>query len=163
MRPEQLCSSGPKGGNPSAYLLDALVFPSLLSPYPALKHRPHRHKKRKLLLVCEGHAGFGLPGHGLALPPALRELRSPDQRKSQTKGMLALLREGECSADTLQSLLRITTQPQDPGSIHQARHPGVPTRGHGQGVMLLRLIKGNPTFQMGPGSGQISPKKETRP
>src|SRR5262245_28622460 len=160
---EQLCSSGPKGSNPPAYLLNTLVCRALLSLYPALKHRPHRHKKRKLLLVCEGHAGFGLHGHGLALPPALRELGGPDQRKSQTKRMLALLREGEGGADTLQSLLRITTQPQDPGSIHQARHPGVPTRGHGQGVMLPRLIQGNPTFQMGPGSGKISQKEETRP
>src|SRR5207245_8846836 len=117
-----LWSRGPKGANPPAYLLATLVCPSLLSQDPALKHRPHRHQQRKLLLVGEGHAGFDLHGHGLEFPPALRERRGPDQGKSQTKGVLALVREGEGSAATLQRLLRIATQPQNPGGIAEARH-----------------------------------------
>jgi hypothetical protein len=91
MRPEQLCSSGPKSSNTLAYLLDALVFPSLRSQASALKHCPHSHKKRKFLLVCEGYASFGLHGHCLEFPPALRQLSGPDQCKSQAKGVLALL------------------------------------------------------------------------
>src|SRR5215831_3409205 len=163
MWPEQLCSSGPKGSHTLTYLLDALIFPSLYSEDPALKHRPHRPQQRKLLLVSEGHAGFGLPGHGLELLPALRDRSGPDQRKRQAKGVLALVRQVECGADMLQRLLRITSQPQNPGSINEARHPRIPPGAQGQDTMLSRLIEGDPTFQMGPGSGQIAQKEETRP
>ena len=47
----------------------------------------------------------------LDLSPALIEHDSKGQGKSQTKGMLALLRQGERCTDTLQGLIRIATQP----------------------------------------------------
>src|SRR5215471_13235184 len=100
MGPEQLCSSGPKGSHTLTYLLDAFVFSSLLRQYPALKHHTNSEKKRKFMLVGEGQARFGLHGHCQGLAPALREHRSPDQRKSQAKGVLALLRQRQRGADT---------------------------------------------------------------
>src|SRR5215468_5868864 len=100
MWPEQLCSGSPKGNHTLAYLLDALVFSSLLRQYPALKHHTHSQKKRKRMLVGEGQARFSLPGHYQELAPALREHRGPNQRKSQAKGMLALLRQRQRGADT---------------------------------------------------------------
>src|SRR5262245_13506179 len=154
MRSEYLCPSSPISSNTLTYLLDAFISLLLFSKYPALQHHGPSLKKWKPLLLCESEIGSRLHGHRLEFSPALIEHDGKGQDKSHTKGMPALLCQGECCADTLQRLIRIATQPQNPGGIHQARHPSVPPRAQGQGTMLLRLIEGDPTFQMGPGSGK---------
>src|SRR5712691_5585885 len=115
------------------------------------------------MLMRQGQAGLGLLECLLGLPPTLMEHNSPDSSVRQTKCMLALLRQGERLADTIHSLVRIATQPQEPSGIEQASRTGVLAIAQGQGAVLRCLVEGNPLFHVGPGCSEFPQEEKTRP
>src|SRR5712692_8538795 len=71
------------------------------------------------------------------------ELGSKDQGCSQTRGVRQILGQDNRLVAPLQGLVRMAKQPQGPGRIEPAAHPGVmPAVENSMRAMLLGVVKG---------------------
>src|SRR5260370_27801993 len=75
-----------------------------------------------------------------------------------------LLGQTECIATSLESLIRIASSLQSPSRKDRGSHTGIlPRIGKSQGAMLLKVIKGERSFRVLAGSGEIALEKKGQP